>query len=964
MSTITTAAPYLSLLGESDPQLKVYALESLNSVADELWAEIANNISDIEELYEDHTFGKRELAALLASKVYYNLGDYQAAVKYALLADSELDLDKKTEYVQTIVSQCLEQYIQQSQKHFVDESVEIDSHLVSIFERMVKKCVDDADNKLALGISLEAYRLDVIQRILENVKTANQETARGLVAYVLNAATATTASNIELKTECLHNLAEFLLSLKSPDYFLLTKIVVQLNDSELVIRVFKDLLSTPSNVPIAYQIAFDLVGAASQQLLANVTTAFEEQTKTSDPDKAVSMLLRILSGVPTCDLDLTFLSDNNASDIDIMNATRKAMDGRSSLYHSAVSLTNALMHSGTTDDSFFRSNLEWLGRSSAWSKFTATAAFGVIHKGSLNQGRGVLEPYLPGSTSSAYANGGALYALGLVYAGHGKDVLKYLRKQIVDNADGTDNKDTDVILHGACLGAGLAAMGLADSEVYEELKTTLYSDSAISGEAAAFAMGLVMLGSGNMTAVHDMFTYAKETQHETIVRGLDIGIALICLGKEDAAEPIISKLLAHQDANLRYGGCFVLALAYCGTSNKDAIRRLLHVGVSDSSDNVRRVAIMALGFVLLSNYKSVPTIVELLAQSHNAHVRYGAAMALGISSAGRALQDAVKVLDPLSKDPVDFVREGATIAKAMILIQQTDKTYPHMKQFREELASTVGNKHEESLARFGASLAQGILDAGGRNVTIQLENAQTNTLNTKAIVGLTMFVQFWYWFPLAHFLSLSFSPTAIIGVTDKLKVPKFKIECHSQKDLFGYPPKAASEVKQQTEKLTTAVLSTTARAKARAALKAKDTKDQDKMDVDKPEKDIDSEVDNEDAASVEGKKEHVFTVPNVELQNSNLRTLYQEKPYLIENLSRVVPAQLKYITFSKEERFTPVRKFRGISGIVVLKDSQPSQRFEKIKTIRERANTEAPLPDPFTVDPAVDKTLFEIPDGD
>ena len=264
MSTITTAAPYLSLLGESDPLLKTYALESLNSVADELWAEIANNISDIEELYEDHTFGKRQLAALLASKVYYNLGDYQSAVKYALLADSELDLNKKTEYVQTIVSQCLEQYINQSQKHFVDKNVEMDPHLVSIFERMIKKCVDDADNKLALGISLEAYRLDVIQKILENVKAADQETARGLVAYVLNAATATTASNIELKTECLHNLAEFLLSLKNPDYFLLTKIVVQLNDSKLVMRVFKDLLSTLSNVPIAYQIAFDLVGAASQ----------------------------------------------------------------------------------------------------------------------------------------------------------------------------------------------------------------------------------------------------------------------------------------------------------------------------------------------------------------------------------------------------------------------------------------------------------------------------------------------------------------------------------------------------------------------------------------------------------------------------------------------------------------------------------------------------------------------------
>jgi 26S proteasome regulatory subunit N2 len=36
---------------------------------------------------------------------------------------------------------------------------------------------------------------------------------------------------------------------------------------------------------------------------------------------------------------------------------------------------------------------------------------------------------------------------------------------------------------------------------------------------------------------------------------------------------------------------FTIALAYCATANNSAIRRLLHVAVSDVSDDVRRAAV-------------------------------------------------------------------------------------------------------------------------------------------------------------------------------------------------------------------------------------------------------------------------------------------------------------------------------------------------------------------------------------
>lgn len=107
-----------------------------------------------------------------------------------------------------------------------------------------------------------------------------------------------------------------------------------------------------------------------------------------------------------------------------------------------------------------------------------------------------------------------------------------------------------------------------------------------------------------------------------------------------------------------------------------------------------------------------PSVVSLLAESYNPHVRYGAAMALGIACAGTGLKEAIALLDPMTNDPVNFVRQGALIASAMILIQQTESTCARVKDFRALYAKVVVDKHEDVMAKFGAILAQGIIDAG------------------------------------------------------------------------------------------------------------------------------------------------------------------------------------------------------------------------------------------------------------
>lgn len=65
---------------------------------------MANDSEMIREvLYEDEQFSERHLAALVASKVYYHLGEYDESMIFALGAGELFDITAKSEYVETII---------------------------------------------------------------------------------------------------------------------------------------------------------------------------------------------------------------------------------------------------------------------------------------------------------------------------------------------------------------------------------------------------------------------------------------------------------------------------------------------------------------------------------------------------------------------------------------------------------------------------------------------------------------------------------------------------------------------------------------------------------------------------------------------------------------------------------------------------------------------------------------------
>lgn len=181
----SSAAGALALLSEPDPAFKQYALRGLNHLVAQFWAEISEHIalmyvlttllccgglmpSTSESLHEskDMPVGARDVAALLASKVYYYLGEYDEALSFALGAGAAFEAEATSgaagEYVETVIclssplflvpladfpaAKAIDRYVQlRSQDAPVH--VKIDPRLQSIIESIFRRCIDEGEYK-------------------------------------------------------------------------------------------------------------------------------------------------------------------------------------------------------------------------------------------------------------------------------------------------------------------------------------------------------------------------------------------------------------------------------------------------------------------------------------------------------------------------------------------------------------------------------------------------------------------------------------------------------------------------------------------------------------------------------------------------------------------------------------------------------------------------------------------------
>ena len=268
------------------------------------------------------------------------------------------------------------------------------------------------------------------------------------------------------------------------------------------------------------------------------------------------------------------------------------------------------------------------------------------------------------------------------------------------------------------------------------------------------------------------------------------------------------------------------------------------------------------------------------------------------------------------------------------------------------------DKHEDILSRMGSILSTGILNSCGRNATISLTTRDGN-IRPNAVAGLVLFTQHWYWYPLLNFISLAYTPTALIAVDKNLKVPKsFSFISKAKPSMFKYPEFLKKDEGKTKEKIETAVLSTTAIVKARKDRKTK----QDEGGDGTPSKSAAKDAEMADEAAEKAKKDE--EMKEEEKKEEEKKPEPEPEEQILKNPSRVLKAQEKVIAYLHDAtvKHSPVLESR-FAGFVVLSDvGAPAEGEKEAYYDDEERDLDAPNPDlvsdmdipkAFEFDPAI-----------
>lgn len=253
-------------------------------------------------------------------------------------------------------------------------------------------------------------------------------------------------------------------------------------------------------------------------------------------------------------------------------------------------------------------------------------------------------------------------------------------------------------------------------------------------------------------------------------------------------------------------------------------------------------------------------------------------------------------------------------------------------------------------------------------MTISLQSRTGHTSMT-SVVGMFVFTQFWYWFPLAHFLSIALTPTCLIGLNKELKMPKINVVSNAKPSTYAYPAPMEEKKKEVAEKVT-AVLSITAKAKKKDDERKKKEQKEEKMDVDDDattskddkektteKKDKDGKEKKEEKASKKKDKESKEKDTSKDSKDSKKESGDEKKKVeepsfdTLSNPARVMKQQLRVIKMPEGARYVPVKEL-NIGGIILMRDTTPDDQQDLVQPVpamgpKTEEENEPEAPEPF-----------------
>lgn len=258
-------------------------------------------------------------------------------MRLALEAGDYFAIMERSKYVETVISKCIDMYISKRvQLSEGDKSVVIDPKLEDIVNKMFERCFIDKEWYQAIGLALEARRLDVVERaIVEDSKDIEKK-----LNYTYKIAQDVIDSK-EFRTDVLNLLVKlYERGDGKVDYYNLTKCQFFLRVPEAAAKILSNLLNMDPEYLTAYQIGFDLVETENQSFLNSINDHLS-----GDNHPRIEALSKILTNQIPRKLGLQFMKKNNHTDMLLLKNLMNDVGVKNSITHGACVWANAIMNS-------------------------------------------------------------------------------------------------------------------------------------------------------------------------------------------------------------------------------------------------------------------------------------------------------------------------------------------------------------------------------------------------------------------------------------------------------------------------------------------------------------------------------------------------------------------------------------------------------------------------------------------
>jgi 26S proteasome regulatory subunit N1 len=247
----------------------------------------------------------------------------------------------------------------------------------------------------------------------------------------------------------------------------------------------------------------------------------------------------------------------------------------------AASFVNGFVNAGFGQDKLLMEDgNKWLYKNKEHGMLSATASLGLILLWDVDGGLTSIDKYL--YSAEDHIKSGALLACGIVNCGVRNEVDPALALL------------SDYVLHanstmriGSILGLGLAYAGSNRPAVIELISGVFTSERTRSGSTmevmgiAALALGMISVGSCNSEVTETLLQTIMERSEadlkDTYSRFLPLGLGLVYLGRQEAAEAVIAALEVVDEPFKSMATTMVDICAYAGTGNVLKIQSLLHI---------------------------------------------------------------------------------------------------------------------------------------------------------------------------------------------------------------------------------------------------------------------------------------------------------------------------------------------------------------------------------------------------